>query len=305
MKLNHVVSACCSSRSWSPGVFLCLVLYAGMGAAAGAAPGLTALAQIQDPELKEISGIAPSQRVPGIYWVHNDSFNPEMLYAIDESGRVRARVSVAGAPNLDWEDLASFEEDGQAFLALGDIGNNLAMDADMHIYLLPEPELTDTEVRPVRDYRFRFAEGARDAESLAVDLVHRRFLIADKGRSPAGLFSLPMQGDRREAVRIADIPYVAPKRRARVTPLSAHGKAVLTGMDLSADGRRLVLLTYRHLLVFERRGDEDWAAALQRVPQAVLLPPLGFEAACWSRDGRQVLATHEQVSPVLYSWSVP
>jgi len=265
------------------------------------------LGQINDADLGEISGITVSRRHAGIYWLHNDSLNPETLYAIDETGALRARVGVAGAPNVDWEDLASFEDGGQSYLALGDIGNNFGLDADLHIYVLPEPALTDTAVRPLRDYRFRFADGPRDAESLAVDLVNHRFLIADKGRRPAGLYALPMEGDVRRATRIADIPQLSPQRRSLVAPLSVTADSMLTAMDLSPDGRRLLLLTYSHLLLFERGADEDWAPVLARAPRGIILPSrLGFEAACWSRDGHRALITHERRrSPGLYAWTIP
>lgn len=272
---------------------------------AQAAP-LVTVGQFADAELNEISGLAASRRVPGVYWAHNDSFSSSTLYAIKESGELLARVAVSGAPNVDWEDIASFEMDGRAWLAIADIGNNFALDEALHIYLLPEPDLKDTEVAAQQDYRFRFNDGPRDAESLAVDVPGRRFLIADKGKQPAGLYALPMQKGSRIAKRISDIPFVWPQRKSLAQPLRASWRATPTAMDLSPDGQRLLLLSYRHIMAFERKSGEDWAEALQRTPRwARFEDNLGYEAAAWSADGSHALLTHEQPLAKLFTWTPP
>ena len=38
--------------------------------------------------IPEASGIVKSRRYPGIYWVHNDSGNPPLLFAIRGDGRI-------------------------------------------------------------------------------------------------------------------------------------------------------------------------------------------------------------------------
>ena len=47
-------------------------------------------------DLPEGSGVALSRRTPGLLWSHNDS-GPPMLIALDASGAVKGRVTVAGA----------------------------------------------------------------------------------------------------------------------------------------------------------------------------------------------------------------
>lgn len=274
-------------------------------AAAAPAGGFALTGTIADPELDEVSGIAASHRLPGVFWVHNDSNNPAAIFAIDQTGAVLARVAISGARNVDWEDIASYELDGRAYLALADIGNNFSLNEPVHIYVLPEPALTDTEVKPVRDYRFEYADGSRDAESLAVDLQQKRFLILDKGRQPAGLYALPMDGVVALAQRIADVPYTWPEPEALVSPLAKRVRGAATAADLSADGRRLLMLSYRHIMVFERGAGEDWPQALARKPRWSRLPDesgLGWEAACWSRDGRTAYVTGERQRAAIYQW---
>ena len=72
--------------------------------------------------IPEASGIVKSRRYPGIYWVHNDSGNPPLLFAVRGDGRIVRQFRLA-VPNIDWEDIAI---DDQGHLYLGDIGNNTA-----------------------------------------------------------------------------------------------------------------------------------------------------------------------------------
>lgn len=258
---------------------------------------------LHDPEIREISGIAPSRRSADLFWVHNDSFNPPMLFALNARGEVLARVRVQGAPNLDWEDLASFEEDGRAYLAIGDIGNNLLLNGEMNIYVLPEPALGDTVVEVARRYPFRFEDGPRDAEALALDTAQRRFVIAEKVPGGARLYGLPMEGGVTTASLIGELGSTSPEDLRPKQKLYPSRTAV-TAVDLTPDGRRLLAATYRHLLVYEALPGQSWTAALARPVRWELLPQVGgFEAACWDAQGQSAYAINEGAWAHLYRWT--
>src|SRR5688572_18962716 len=55
--------------------------------------------------LSEASGVAASQRNPGLLWSHNDSGLP-MLFAIGTDGTMKGQVPIAAAQVDDWEDVA-------------------------------------------------------------------------------------------------------------------------------------------------------------------------------------------------------
>ena len=88
--------------------------------------------------IPEASGIVKSRRHPGIFWVHNDSGNAPLLFAVRSDGRIVRRFRL-GVPNLDWEDIAI---DDQGHLYLGDIGNNARPAA-------APGDLSDRRARPV------------------------------------------------------------------------------------------------------------------------------------------------------------
>ena len=85
------------------------------------------IGQLGDTRLHEISGIAASHRHPGRYWLHNDSGDGAFLYAIDAQGALQGVVQIDGVIAVDWEDVASFERNGKAYLMVADCGDNLGL----------------------------------------------------------------------------------------------------------------------------------------------------------------------------------
>jgi hypothetical protein len=273
-----------------------------MGAAVAAEAPFVALTTLQEPDLPEISGLAASRRWPGLYWAHNDSGGRAELHAFDRRGRMRARIAVVGAQAVDWEDLALFERDGRSWLAIADIGDNLAWRSAVTVYLLPEPDPSDLQVRVERRIDFRYPQGPRDAEALAVDVASGQLLILEKGPAPAGFYALPLDpppeptpGVPLLARRLADLRLPWPQALPAVTPLgAAQGRVAATAMDLSGDGRVLAVMTYTRLYRFSREPGEDWAQTLARAPASWKLPRLrGFEAMAIEADSRSVVIAPE------------
>ncbi|WP_299692289.1 hypothetical protein [Hydrocarboniphaga sp.] len=276
---------------------------------AAADPSIRVVGAVQTDALVELSGIAVSRRVPGRWWGHNDSGNLAELFAFDGRGHSLGRVAI-DAPELDWEDMASYERDGVAYLAVADTGDNFSFRSQLAIQIVAEPsaELPAQPLKPLRTIAFRFEDGPRDCESLAADPAKRRFLLIDKQRSPAGVYELPMDpppGVVATARRIADLP---PLYRDPLPPASPAGseryRGTATAADLSAEGRRLAVLTYTHLALFERRGDEDWPQAFKaRDPLLLRLPALRIaEGMGLSADGKTALIGGERLHSPLLRW---
>lgn len=277
--------------------------------AAAAADQFVLAGRVEDPALSELSGLAASRARPGVFWAHNDSGNAARLFAIDHRGQLLQALPLRGARNIDWEDLAWFEERGAPYLAVGDIGDNLGWRAFLTVYIVAEPGAAADAATPVRRIEFTYEDGPRDAEALAVDAAAGRILVMEKARPPAGLYELPLHvpdGERVVARRVAELQLGAwnPEPPARVQSLGTRKyRDVATSMDLSRDGRRLLVLTYSHLLRFERAPGQAWDAALQRAPLVVRAPRRsGLEAACFDADDRSVWVAREGRGAHLY-WS--
>ena len=99
-------------------------------------PPLEALGRLDVRQVPEASGIVKSRRHPGVFWVHNDSGNAPLLFAIRADGRIIRQFRLE-VPNIDWEDIAI---NAQGHLYIGDIGNNLGTLPLRAIYRIDEPD---------------------------------------------------------------------------------------------------------------------------------------------------------------------
>jgi len=93
------------------------------------------LVSILNDDLRETSGLV---NVNGKIYTHNDSGGSEVLYEINApTGDVIRSITVNGAANVDWEDLAC--DDTHLYIA--DIGNNLGNRTDLKIYKILKSDL--------------------------------------------------------------------------------------------------------------------------------------------------------------------
>ena len=101
-------------------------------------------ATLNDGVLNEVSGVAASRLHPPLLWVHNDSGGEPAVYAIRPDGTLVSTVTIEGATNTDWEDIAvgPGPARGVSYLFLGDIGDNLSGRDHITVYRIPEPRTT-------------------------------------------------------------------------------------------------------------------------------------------------------------------
>ena len=87
-------------------------------------------------------------------WTHNDAGNDALIFGMDTAGKHLGTWRVANAQNVDWESIATYKDpSGKCFLAIGDIGDNDEVRAELEIYRVPEP--TASTERPGRAARIR------------------------------------------------------------------------------------------------------------------------------------------------------
>lgn len=223
------------SRIWT------LALLVALATPAPAAAARDPLAPIGQFAVDEVSGLAASRRHPGIYWAIRDSGpgTRAALLAVRVVGeRVAAirTIPVAGARNVDWEELA-IDEHGDLWIA--DTGNNAEGRRDLKLLRLPEPDPAGKgPARVAGTYPFRYPDkpawGASfDAEALffvdgAAYLITK---TAEHGvyRFPA--LSPGLQVTLRKVARVAQ------------PPRGLDG--LVSGAAIARDGRRLALVTGR------------------------------------------------------------
>ncbi len=258
--------------------------------------------------INESSGLAISRRDPRMLWTHNDSGGQPVLYALEPNGARRGDLRISGVVNHDWEDIASFELDGHAWLLVADTGDNSSNRTDCALYVVAEPDPSDlsplheTTATVAWKIPVRYGNGPRDCEAVAVDAKAGFVYLLAKRTSSHGLYMLPLRppadGVDPAAMVLAQIPSALipqPSVTQRLLPIpSGRYRAQPTGMDFAADGSAAVIVTYGDVLVFHREKDEPWMTALTRPP--VVLAPHGLvqaEGVAFGADNHTIYVSSE------------
>lgn len=255
--------------------------------------------EIKTKEIIESSGLAASRCNDGVFWTHNDSGDGAFLYALNEKGEKLGTFKVSGAENVDWEDLATFQEkSGKCFLYIGDIGNNARVRDVFTIYKVEEPKIADADsnsskknprkTENAQAIKFEYPDLRRDAETL---MIHPKsgdiYILSKRISDSSGVYKLSANygfDKTNKLEKLADF----------TVPAIPNG--LLTGGDISPDGKRVILCDYFNAYEIalpekSKKFDEIWK-------QKPLIVELGEraqgEAVGYSADGKSIFATSEK-----------
>lgn len=247
--------------------------------------------------LTEASGLAASRAHAGVLWSHDDSGGAPEVFALGLDGTDRGQVTVAGAPAVDWEDIALLpgRDGGVDRLVIADIGDNPgAGERDTvpaRLVIVDEPTPPGSGASgaagPATVVDVAYPDGARDAETVLADPRTGDVFVVSKqwDGAPTGVYRVPA-------------PALTASGAAPVTldrAGSVGGPAILaTGGDVSPDGSIIALRTYPDVRLWDRGPDETVAQALGR-PPACTVPVVERqgEAVAFTADGRGVVTISE------------
>lgn len=267
------------------------------------------IAILEDKRIKESSGLAQSGRDPSIFWTLNDSGGEPCVFAIDRSGKTRAKVRIRDAANFDWEDIASGkDEKGTPMLFIGDIGDNLFIRSSIQVYQIPEPEVNapgqpvaETETAAPQLWRANYPDGSHNAESLLVHPRTRRLYILTKSEDgKSALYAFPQPLKPKVSMVLEKVTDLIFPKLIRVGK-RPHDNCMTTGACFAPDGSRMVVATYSSLYEWLLPAGKPLAGALQEPPVRIepeLLRQL--EGVCYDADSRTLWMTSEHLpTPLL------
>lgn len=267
------------------------------------------VAFFEDKRIAESSGLALGMRDPSIFWTHNDSGGEPCVFAIDRSGKTRAKVRVRDAANFDWEDIAAGkDEQGVQSLFIGDIGDNLFIRSTIQVYQIPEPEINppgkpveEVETAAPQIWRANYPDGKRNAESLLLHpQTHRLYILtkSDDGKCALYAFPQPLQPKVSMVLeKVTDLVFPQLIRAGK----RPHDNCMTTGASFAPDGSRLVVATYSSLYEWLLPKGKTLAEAL-KLPPVRIEPDLlrQMEGVCYDSDSRTLWMTSEHLpTPLL------
>ena len=233
----------------------------------------------------EVSGVIRSRRHPGCFWTLNDSGNSPRIYAVDREAAAlpgaAAGVLLAGARNVDWEDLA---QDSAGHLIVADTGNNANERRDLALYYIPEPEPNAASVPVQRKILVRYPDQSEfpaprsrfNFDCEAIFTVGETVFLLTKHRSDLWTVLYQLEAPRDDAVNVLK----------RVDAFEIGG--MVTAADASDDGLQLVVLTYQAVWLFERENREQqfFDGKVSHAP----IVGVQMESICFGDDKQFILA---------------
>jgi hypothetical protein len=263
-----------------------------------------------DPRIVEASGIAPGIASPTIDYVENDGGDRNRFFAVDgRTGATAATITVPGARNVDWEDIAVARDSaGTPSVWLADIGDNDAARREIQVYRVTEPHVRaanrDRRIRAgaFDVWRLRYPAGPVDAESLAVAPDGTGFVVT-KSVGGSTVYRLPPHPDAARVQvlrRVGSITFAPTGTR---NPFGVAGQLTATSAAISHDGSVFVVRTYSDAYVWPL-SDADVPATLTRRPVVIPLPdqPQGEGIAV---SGRTLLIDSEGRHSAVYAVPLP
>ncbi|MGD9212110.1 MAG: hypothetical protein PVI90_15115 [Desulfobacteraceae bacterium] len=221
----------------------------------------------------EISGIVASREQADVLWIHQDSGNTPVLYAIRPDGTSLGQWNIKADFRIyDWEDIAIEPiESGPDLIWVGDIGNNAARDSDIgkaresiRIARLAEPVIDQAQapmsgtVKTQDSFEFTYPDRPHDAEVLAVDpTTGDMYIFTKEEKAPVYVFRArkPFENSTLELVATLD----------------GQQFEWLNSADFSPNGNELIIRNYYSASYWERSTGREWEVVLTEEPANVKL----------------------------------
>lgn len=241
--------------------------------------------------IPEASGIAASTLYAGRFYHNNDSGDGPYFYITKMDGSATKRITIAGFEPSDVEDIALGPCSGQdgvsaSCIFIADIGDNAEARESVSLVQITESEhfgarggsdFSKAVIAPLRIIEAQYPDGPHNAESIAIHPDGDLYLITKAGgfsagtSTPAKIFMMRAAqlaidtGDIQTFTRVGSLDL--PEYITAETGERAVNNQVATGMDISADGTRTLIIAYRHMI--------EWGQDLSQLMTSTPEPEIG------------------------------
>jgi len=241
-------------------------------------------------DLKEVSG-NEIIRNSNLIWMLNDGGNESKIYAVSEEGKIKREVYIKNK-NHDWEDLTS-DEKGNIYI--GDFGNNLSKRKNLTILKIEEKDLKKKNAEAIRieftyENQHKFPPKKKglyfDAEAFFYFKGYMYIFTKSRVHNKYGktfLYKLPAKKGKHIAKLIGEFE--------NCNDLECW----ITSADISADGRKVALLSQKNILIFSDYKEDNFLSG--NVKKIELEHRTQKEGLCF-KDNYTLLITDEKAHGV-------
>ena len=244
------------------------------------------IGKIENNIIEEASGLVESVENSNSLWTHNDGGDGPFFYLISSfDAKILKKISLVGIKNEDWEDLAigpSILGDTSTYIYLGDIGDNKKNKTIKKIHFFREPKIKDfdnelIEINDIKTISFYSEKKIENFETLMIDPNSKElFLIAKNKKKKQNIYKIDT-----ENIEIDEIQ----KAKKYLTLNLKNLKGEITGGEISRNGQKCLIKTYKNVFLWERKKDEKWKNIWSQAPKILkYIPESQGEAICWSND---------------------
>ncbi|MES2527052.1 MAG: hypothetical protein V4598_08185 [Bdellovibrionota bacterium] len=237
--------------------------------------------------LPELSGITFSSVHKNVFWGHNDSGDGAFIYAIDLSGKIRAKFKIDGAISGDWEDIASGPclDSPKSCLYIGDIGDKKGVLSQLRILMVEEPSLLQDGTLALKK-EIIFNGDGKNFEALAFRPNEKDFiLISKKGKRQSPTGKDP------DLYRLTSTGVMTKSGKLNLGGEHVPGTDTLvTGADYNPRTHELLVGTYSKFYVYNSQMTLVRSGDIPAIPKA--------EAFAWGPGG--IYVTGEETNPELF-----
>jgi hypothetical protein len=283
--------------------FFLLIIFMNGVIASRAQADSSVIATLPDGPLKEVSGVAASQKHPGIYYVHNDSGDEPRFFAISRDGAVKGEFRFAGDTMhfrrvQDCEDIATGPGPvkGKSYIYLADIGDNVGMRFYIRIYRFEEPALDNStpHTLPATAVTLKYPDDPKDAETILADPQDKMIYILSKRRDSVSIYMAPVDFGQQDTLVL--------KPAGKLFFEGKKKEKWLVSGAVSKDGQQVLLKTMNAVYYWKRKPEEHLYETLQRKPISLPYQSKGQEEAiCFSQDGKgYIILAEGKQSPIRY-----
>lgn len=212
------------------------------------------VSDISPEVINESSGLAVSSLDAQTLYHVNDSGDGPFLYKTNLKKPGLSKISITNFDPFDVESLAYGNCGSSKCVFIGDIGDNYEIRPDIQIIILEESDLNKSSVNPKNILNLKYPDGSHNAEGMAVHPDGSLYILTKKedyeNRKAIvpKLYKLSAQQVQNKSNKIKTLELVGSIDVPYLNFRYNYFGRIVSGLDISADGNKLLILTYRNFI---------------------------------------------------------